>query len=542
MFINFRTPGLLPTAGLPGKPTAGRIASPKLEAVEARQGMRAFRRALAELDELERLVKHLGPAETVTTGPPALSLDLSTGAQRSTLTSTGRVSQVTTLSDLAATTTSPVNDPPGPNELSPGLVLTLSGTYEGLEDATMVVQQSGGWTSVDGTQIDGNKKNRDYDLTIDGANAGSARFKTGDPDGSSASFGNGLEVTIALGQGYSSGLALGDVTWTFDVAAGTIDPDEALSSAEFFGGATISPGTFELNGVTIAVSEADSLEDVLERIGNSEAGVTATYDATTHQVVLQGAADGPTDIVFANDTTGLVDALRLDGADVTLGNEGDLDRRIRDVEGLSFLQNGSFEVGGVSVSVNVNQDTLRDVIDRINDAGGAMQATFEAQTNQITLTGSGSVADGTSNFASTVLATSTRERFSSRLLTKIEGSVNELAKQLAIVDELFGGDVVRALKSALGDRLGLDDDTSVRNHLGLRFDFDPDSRATLLGVRDGASGLRRALRGRTRDVRRFMLGRGADDRGFVDTLRQALLSSAKTMSTKHGVTGLSVYA
>ena len=248
---------------------------------------------------------------------------------------------------------------------------------------------------------------------------------------------------------------------------------------------------------------------------------------------------------MSNDTSGLVSALRLDGAQVSLGNQGDLDRRIRDVEGLSFLDTGDFDVGGVTVGINVNQDTLRDVIDRINAAGGTMQASFEASSSQVVLNGSGSLADGSSNFASTVLATSsTKAQLSSRLMNKIERSMDKLAKELAVVDRLFGGDVVNALRSALGDRLGLEaDDSSLRNHLGLRFDFDADTATTILSVRDGASGLRQSLKSRSKEARRFFLGRGGDDdEGLVDTLRQALVDSAKSMAKKHGVTGLSVYA
>lgn len=542
MFINFRTPGVLPVGSVTAAAKAGRITSPKLEVGEARQGMRAFRQALSKLDELERLIGNLGPRELVETSTP-LSLDLATGAHVSEMSSDGKVSAATQFDQLRATSTSPVNDPPGQEELSPGFLLTLSGTYDGLDDVVMQVEQRDDWTSVDGSEIDGNRRNLRYDLTVDGASAGTARFRRGRPPGTTRSFGGGIDATIDVQSGYASGLARGQVQWSFDVQATRIDTTQALSDADFADGAVVSSGTFELNGATIDVDASDSLDVVMARIEASDAGVTARFDTATQQLVLEGAEEGPTDIELANDTSGIIRALKLDDARVTVGSQGDVDRNIEDVEGLAFVESGNFFVGDARVRVNVSRHSLRDVIDRINTAVGTEVASFDATRKQVVLSGAGPATDGTSNFATTVLATAPVTREPSRLIGKIERTMEDLSKQLKVVDSVFGGEVSANLKDALRERLGVGDDvTGIRSRLGMRFDFGSESQRGVMGVRDGVGGLRRTLRSRSGDFRRFLLGRGAGDEGLVDTLRQTLVDSAKTMATKHGVTGLSVYA
>jgi len=68
-------------------------------------------------------------------------------------------------------------------------------------------------------------------------------------------------------------------------AEGSINPDSALSFANFT--IPMVSGTFTINGVKItANTSVDSLSDIIERINNSSAGVTASYDSNRDRLVL----------------------------------------------------------------------------------------------------------------------------------------------------------------------------------------------------------------------------------------------------------------
>ncbi|MBN2695379.1 flagellar filament capping protein FliD [bacterium] len=64
----------------------------------------------------------------------------------------------------------------------------------------------------------------------------------------------------------------------------SIDTNKALYLANL--GATVSNGTFSINGVSIYVNQNDSLNGVIEKINNSSAGVIASYDTSTDQFLL----------------------------------------------------------------------------------------------------------------------------------------------------------------------------------------------------------------------------------------------------------------
>ncbi len=103
-------------------------------------------------------------------------------------------------------------------------------------------------------------------------------------------------------------------------------------------------GTLTVNDVAVAYSSTDTLQDLLDNITNSGAGVTATYDDYDDQIVLTSTSTGPNSITVA-DTGGL--------ASFGLGSgEGTLD----------VGQSTIFSVNGgpqrVSSSATLDSDTL----------------------------------------------------------------------------------------------------------------------------------------------------------------------------------------
>ena len=81
---------------------------------------------------------------------------------------------------------------------------------------------------------------------------------------------------------------------------GAINPGEVLSTAAFAGGA-VTAGNFYVNGIAITVDPTqDSLSDVISRINDSDAQVTASYDGTTDSIRVVSKALGSRTIAFTS--------------------------------------------------------------------------------------------------------------------------------------------------------------------------------------------------------------------------------------------------
>lgn len=83
----------------------------------------------------------------------------------------------------------------------------------------------------------------------------------------------------------------------------------------------VASGDFMINGVSIAVDATlDTLGDVVTRINESAAGVTATYSAFTDKLEIVNKATGATAINFAAGTSNFLDAFHLDPPAVVYGD------------------------------------------------------------------------------------------------------------------------------------------------------------------------------------------------------------------------------
>lgn len=87
-------------------------------------------------------------------------------------------------------------------------------------------------------------------------------------------------------------------------------------------GLSVTAGSFTVNGVAIAVAANDTLNSVLAKITDSQAGVTATFDESTESVRLASKTAGETLITVAGDTSGFLAAVKLDTAQHSLGRIG----------------------------------------------------------------------------------------------------------------------------------------------------------------------------------------------------------------------------
>lgn len=95
-------------------------------------------------------------------------------------------------------------------------------------------------------------------------------------------------------------------------ALGTLPLTAPLASAGLRTAVAPGPGAFTLNGVEIAYdTSTDSLKTILARINASDAGVSASYDASVDRVVLTNKNTGDTGIFFSEAPGGLLSALGL---------------------------------------------------------------------------------------------------------------------------------------------------------------------------------------------------------------------------------------
>jgi hypothetical protein len=151
--------------------------------------------------------------------------------------------------------------------------------------------------------------------------------------------------------------------------------------------AAVTAGSFRVNGQTISINPtADSLNTVLVRINNSSAGVVASYDATSGNVVLTTSDPTEDPIVVDNDTTGFLAAAKLSTNNSVLGNIRDDRQVLGKVSAFSSVTNGSFLVNGVAISVDRSIDTMETIVAWINSAGAGVSALYDSASDKLVLT------------------------------------------------------------------------------------------------------------------------------------------------------------
>ena len=315
-----------------------------------------------------------------------------------------------------------------------------------------------------------------------------------DPIDQQYALSNGIVLTLGSGELLNGESFALDV---FDSVGSTVDPDKPLDGTRTNNpnleyGFSVTAGSFEVNGATINVSASDTLNAVLNRITQSAAGVTATFDAATETVQLKQKTQGETPaIVLSNDTSGFIQAMKLDSAVPVPGTDADPDKTLATVSQFASIQSGTITVEGVQISIDVNADSLNDVINRINTSGAAATASLSSNAQRVTIVPSSSSAQlnldsGTTGFFPAVgitdgsyKATRVAVGMSRTLASQVADAVEEVSEAFnALFDEGgFGSapssvlgrlrsDVERAVAAAFdatGPRFSTD--------FGVEFDF-----------------------------------------------------------------------
>ena len=159
---------------------------------------------------------------------------------------------------------------------------------------------------------------------------------------------------------FTNGSGSTEVTSTRNL--GAIAPSEMLNAVTFAGGAVTS-GSFRVNGVTITIDAAtDSISDVLGRINNSDAGVTASYDTASDTVRVVSETLGSRTIAFESGTSNFLDVTNLTTAAQVAGSDS------------------QFTINGGAVQTR-NTNEVTDAI------GGVTLTLLSAGTSTVTVSG-----------------------------------------------------------------------------------------------------------------------------------------------------------
>lgn len=160
-------------------------------------------------------------------------------------------------------------------------------------------------------------------------------------------------------------------------------------------GTAIKAGDFTVNGEKITVAATDSLASVFAQI-QTKTGVTASYDPATDKVKLSS----PSEIVLgsANDTSNFLSALKLynNGTGEVLAPKAlgvvsivtaiTNANKSTPITGVDGTGKGSFAINGVNIDFNVNNDSVQNVLARINASDAGVTASFDRANDRFTLT------------------------------------------------------------------------------------------------------------------------------------------------------------
>ncbi len=258
---------------------------------------------------------------------------------------------------------------------------------------------------------------------------------------------NGNGTTIVLGSSTDTSNFLqvaelfndGTDTVSSSSKLGRISSSTVLNSSNFSttvtdGGA--GSGSFKINGTSISFdASTDSLENVLDRINASSAGVIATYDPTNDRLRLINKTTGDVGVSMSDETGNFLAATGLSGGSLTRGTNmqftinggGTLtsfgNTADDSLTGVKGLQLTALKTGNTTITIDSDRSGIEtginDMLDQYN----------KVQTFISTHTGSSTSVDGTVT-AGVLFGESEVQSISSQLRTLITGQVASLSASL----------------------------------------------------------------------------------------------------------------
>jgi flagellar hook-associated protein 2 len=249
-------------------------------------------------------------------------------------------------------------------------------------------------------------------LSTDLTNLSSSVFSLEDPSlysgvtGTSTTSGSTWSVTAADGTPLGNYSVNVSTLATASQLQGTAGISSGLSSTSNVSSLTlaslptaeaVTAGTFTVNGKQITVTTSESLQDVFDAISTATSNaVTGSYNPSTDEVSLSSSS--PIVLGAANDTSNLLQALKLTGNDATVITSTSslgtlqLNNMISSADlktaltGQDSSGNGTFEINGVTIDYNTGTDSMGTLLARINNSSAGVTASYDANSDQIVLT------------------------------------------------------------------------------------------------------------------------------------------------------------
>ena len=373
---------------------------------------------------------------------------------------------------------------------------TIDGVYDGSQGAgtfTFQISQEG-THGIDDLAIDVWAPDQSLIETIN--------ILASDPIDKIYSLSNGLTLQ------FSSGTLVLHETFVVDAndqVGSAVDPDKQFNGVRndkpnFDYGVSVNAGAFDINGVSIAVLADDTINSVLNRINQAGIDVTASFDPSTETVVLTRNTPGAEYGIFLeNDTSGFLAAAKLAEAVLFTGGT-DVTKSIADVTAFDSISSGTMLINGVSISVDIDVDSLEDVIARINASAAGVTASFDEQDNRVSLFGNAAgddftLASGNTNFFPALgIADATYEGTNAQSAVRVKtGYTNQvrydIAKAMNEVSEAMNSlfsksdrsthndpyveDIRHSLRAEIAQAFG-SGGPRFKTNFGINFDFNAD--------------------------------------------------------------------
>jgi len=500
-----------------------------------------FLRARAEIIQLYRAIERLAELTNINT---RFKLDLPDAVSASAI-GLDMTTTSTALNSFEEVNASPMSFSPfGPDwQDGSDALLTLGGEYlgnNGTGQLTFEARRAGPNTSIRVTDSNGGPTRN---FSIDQS----------DPT-IQYSLQNGLYFTLGPGS-----LINRDTTTVqvYDNTGAVVNPDLPLGGVRNdnpnlqYGLTDIVDGSFTLNGESISVSTTDTINDVLQRITQSDAGVSAVFNALTESIdLLQKTTGSQPPIDLAGDTSNFLQATKLDALNVVPGIDPESQQSMDNVGAFSTVSSGDIVINGQSISIDTSTDSLSTVLAKINDSSAGVVASFDPAALRVTIEAENSESsleidsNGTGLFDAlklpegrvdpevAVSGISRRRSYEiADAVTAVFDSINKVLRDSTFVE---GGKYVGQLRAPL--------DKAVRSAfggadeiLGLLFDSSSGARARgdFLDIdrRDFTSNIQR----RGSLVRDFLAGED-DEGGLVQNL---FIASQQALSSVNQALGMS---
>lgn len=218
---------------------------------------------------------------------------------------------------------------------------------------------------------------------------GNYNIQGNDPPDQQYDLQNGLYFTLG-----PNVLLANDTTsiQVFDNIGAAVDPDMPLAGIRNnnpnfqFGTPSIVDGSFQLNGENIIVGAADTLNDVVNRINASNAGVTTSFNAITERIeFLQDTLGSAPTIDLQSDTSNFLEATKLTSAIVAPGTDREDTQVFEDVAEFASVQSGNILINGSQIAIDIAADSLSTVIDKINGSSADVVASFDSNTQLVVI-------------------------------------------------------------------------------------------------------------------------------------------------------------